>query len=211
VLVTLSGTHGTGKSTNAGKCYYLLNRRGLKFSYLRHQDLLDPLGFILRRAARILGFKSTTDLERREPVRVLSSAYLLLVYLPTLAFGIWARKLLGYSTIADRYLYDLIAGSWGNGVSVPLESLLVRMVPRPDVSFVLEADEKRILNDRPEHTLEYIMKEKRQYSKLVDVFQLKRVSTDDPPEVVWNRIVQEIESAVSENDHVGTIVQSDQL
>jgi len=211
VLVTLSGTHGTGKSTNAGKCYYLLNRRGLKFSYLRHQDLLDPLGFILRRAARILGFKSTTDLERREPVRVLSSAYLLLVYLPTLAFGIWARKLLGYSTIADRYLYDLIAGSWGNGVSVPLESLLVRMVPRPDVSFVLEADEKRILNDRPEHTLEYIMKEKRQYSKLVDVFQLKRVSTDDPPEVVWNRIVQEIESAVSENDHVGTIVQGDQL
>ena len=165
----------------------------------------------MRRAARILGFKSTTDLERREPVRVLSSAYLLLVYLPTLAFGIWARKLLGYSTIADRYLYDLIAGSWGNGVSVPLESLLVRMVPRPDVSFVLEADEKRILNDRPEHTLEYIMKEKRQYSKLVDVFQLKRVSTDDPPEVVWNRIVQEIESAVSENDHVGTIVQSDQL
>ncbi len=211
MLVTLSGTHGTGKSTNAGKCYYLLNRRGLKFSYLRHQDLLDPLGFILRRAARILGFKSTTDLERREPVRVLSSAYLLLVYLPTLAFGIWARKLLGYSTIADRYLYDLIAGSWGNGVSVPLESLLVRMVPRPDVSFVLEADEKRILNDRPEHTLEYIMKEKRQYSKLVDVFQLKRVSTDDPPEVVWNRIVQEIESAVSENDHVGTIVQGDQL
>ena len=209
--MTLSGTHGTGKSTNAGKCYYLLNRRGLKFSYLRHQDLLDPLGFILRRAARILGFKSTTDLERREPVRVLSSAYLLLVYLPTLAFGIWARKLLGYSTIADRYLYDLIAGSWGNGVSVPLESLLVRMVPRPDVSFVLEADEKRILNDRPEHTLEYIMNEKHQYSKLVDVFQLKRVSTDDPPEVVWNRIVQEIESAVSENDHVGTIVQSDQL
>ncbi len=187
------------------------NRRGLKFSYLRHQDLLDPLGFILRRASRILGFKSTTELERREPVRVLSSAYLLFVYLPILAFGIWARKLLGYSTIADRYLYDLIAGSWGNGVSVPLESLLVRMVPRPDVSFVLEADEKRILNDRPEHTLEYIMKEKRQYSKLVDVFRLKRVSTDDPPEIVWNRIVREIESAVSENDHAGTSVQGDQL
>src|SRR2546428_8024825 len=211
VLVTLSGTHGTGKSTNAGKCYYLLNKQGLRFSYLRHQDLLDPLGFILRRAARILRFKSTTDFERIAPVRAISSAYYLFIYLPFLKGGIRARKLLGYSTVADRYLYDLIAGSWGNGVSVPLESLLVRMVPRPDVSFVLEADEKRILNDRPEHTLEYIMKEKRQYSKLVDVFQLKRVSTDDPPEIVWNKIVEEIESAVSENSHDGMIVPGAQL
>ena len=211
MLVTLSGTHGTGKSTNAGKCYYLLNRRGLKFSYLRHQDLLDPLGFILRRAARILGFKSATDLERREPVRVLSSTYLLFVYLPLLAVGVRARKLLGYSTIADRYVYDLIAGSWGNGVSVPSERLLVRMVPRPDVSFVLEADEKRILNDRPEHTLEYIMNEKHQYSRLVNVFRLKKVSTDDPPEVVWNKIVEEIESALSEKSHAGTIVPGAQL
>jgi len=48
--------------------------------------------------------------------------------------------------------------------------------------------------------------EKRQYRKLVDVFRLKRVSTDDPPEVVWNKIVEEIESAVSETSHNGTIV-----
>src|SRR2546425_9171749 len=129
VLVTLSGTHGTGKSTNAGKCYYLLNKQGLRFSYLRHQDLLDPLGFILRRAARILRFESTTDFERIAPVRVLSSAYYLFIYLPFLAGGIRIRKLLGYSTVADRYLYDLMAGSWGNGMKVPLEKLLLRMVP----------------------------------------------------------------------------------
>ena len=201
VLVTLSGTHGTGKSTNAGKCYYLLNKQGLRFSYLRHQDLLDPLGFILRRAARILRFKSTTDFERIAPVRVISSAYYLFIYLPFLAGGIGARKLLGYSTVADRYLYDLMAGSWGNGMNVPLEKLLLRTVPRPDVSFVFDADVKRILADRPEHTFEYIVNEKAQYSKLVSVFGLRRISTDNPPDAVWNRILHDIEAAFSQQDN----------
>src|SRR5256712_13627753 len=121
VLVTLSGTHGTGKSTNAGKCYYLLNKQGLRFSYLRHQDLLDPLGFILRRAARIVRFESTNNMERIAPVRVLSSAYYLFIYLPFLAGGIRIRKLLGYSTVADRDLYDRLPGPWGNGLTETLE------------------------------------------------------------------------------------------
>jgi thymidylate kinase len=198
--VTLSGTHGTGKSTNAGKCYYLLNKQGLRFSYLRHQDLLDPLGFILRRAARILRFKNTSSFERIAPVRVVSSTYYLFIYLPFLAGGIKLRRLLGYSTVADRYLYDLIAGSWGNGMSVPLEKLLLRIVPRPDVSFVFDADVKRILADRPEHTFEYIVNEKAQYGKLVSVFGLKRVSTDNPPEAVWNSILHDIEAAFSRDD-----------
>ena len=201
VLVTLSGTHGTGKSTNAGKCYYLLNKQGLRFSYLRHQDLLDPLGFILRRAARILRFRSTIDFERIAPVRAISSAYYLFIYLPLLTGGIRARKLLGYSTVADRYVYDLMAGSWGNGKSVPLEKLLLRILPKPDVSFVFDADVKRILADRPEHTFEYIVNEKAQYSKLVSVFGLKRISTDNPPDAVWSSILHDVEAAFAQQDH----------
>src|SRR5207245_10450037 len=108
LLVTLSGTHGTGKSTNAGKCYYLLNKQGLRFSYLRHQDLLDPLGFVLRRAGRVFGLKDTTDFEKMEPVRVLSSLYYLFVYLHFVAWGVTARKLRGYNTDADCYLYVIL-------------------------------------------------------------------------------------------------------
>ena len=200
VLVTMSGTHGTGKSTNAGRCYYLLNKHGLKFSYLRHQDLLDPFGFVLRRTARILHMR-TSDLERTDPARTAWSVYFLLVYLPLLVFGIRFRRLLGYSVVSDRYLYDMLVGFWENQKSAPLQKLLVKVIPRPDVSFVLEADEKRILADRPEHTLEYIMDEKRQYNKLVGAFGLKRISTNDPPETVWNNILREIEIAFSRDGH----------
>src|SRR5437867_6637801 len=91
LLVTLSGTHGTGKSTNAGRIYYLLNGSGRKFSYLRHQDLLDPFGFIVRRAARILHV-DVNYLERSTPVRILWSLYFLVIYCPILVGGIGLRR-----------------------------------------------------------------------------------------------------------------------
>src|SRR5215472_15544493 len=121
ILVTLSGTHGTGKSTNAGRCYYLLNKSGLKFSYLRHQDILDPFGFIMRRAARVLGYKNANDFERTRPVTILWSIYLLFIYLPILVGGIQLRKLLGYSVVSDRYVYDMLIGFWGDGVNIPVQ------------------------------------------------------------------------------------------
>src|SRR5713101_9031038 len=196
ILVTLSGTHGTGKSTNAGRCYYLLNRSGLKFSYLLHQDILDPFGFILRRTARLLHFKNPNDLERTRPVTFLWSIYILIIYIPILVGGIKLRKLLGYSVVSDRYLYDLLVGFRGDRVSIPIERLLIWVLPHPDVSFVLDAEESRILGDRPEHTPEYIRMEKRLYDIVAAQFRLMRVSTNDPPSVVWSKMLREIRSAL---------------
>ncbi len=197
ILVTLSGTHGSGKSTNAGRCYYLLNEAGMKFSYLRHQDIIDPFGFVLRRTARILGFRNAGDLERTRPVGVLWSLYILFVYVPILVVGIKLRRILGYSVVSDRYLYDLLVGFWEDRITVHVEHLLVWLLPHPDVSFVLDADETRILAARPEHTAEYIRLEKRLYEEAAERFGLKRIYTDDPPPVVWARLFTEIRSALA--------------
>jgi thymidylate kinase len=193
VLVTLSGTHGTGKSTNAGRVYYLLNGSGRKFSYLRHQDLLDPFGFIVRRMARILRV-DVNYIEATAPVRLLWSLYFLFIYYPLLAGGIALRRRVGYSVVSDRYLYDLIVGFWGVNQRVPIEHLLVWVLPHPDVSFVFEADDKRILQDRPEHTAEFIRNEKRLYNDLADQLHLTKISTSESKHAVWQRVVSEIES-----------------
>ena len=193
ILVTLSGTHGSGKSTNAGRVYYDLNDAGRKFSYLRHQDLLDPFGFIVRRSARILHVDAIA-LEKTTPVRTLWSLYFLFIYLPLLAGGIRLRQVLGYNVVTDRYIYDLIVGFWGNHTRMPLERLLVWMLPKPDVSFVFEAETSRILMDRPEHSGEFILNEKLLYNKLADHFGLKRISTSESRQAVWNRVSADIES-----------------
>jgi thymidylate kinase len=197
VLVTLSGTHGTGKSTNAGMCYFLLKGEGMRFSYIRHQALLEPFGFVLRRLARILGFRKVTDLERTKPVRFSWSVYILLIYIPVLAGGIKLRRLLGYSVVSDRYLYDLLVGFSGDGIAVPVGNLLPRLLPSPDVSFVLDADEGRILASRPEHTAEFIHKERGLYEEAASRFGLKKIRTDEPPGVVWARLLAEIRSVMS--------------
>jgi len=193
ILVTLSGTHGSGKSTNAGRVYYLLNTSKRRFSYLRHQDLLDPFGFICRRTARILHI-DVNDLEGMKPVRLLWSFYLLFIYYPLLAGGIGIRRRLGYNVVTDRYLYDLIVGFWDTHRRVPVERLLIWILPRPDVSFVFDADEKRILTDRPEHSAEFIRQEKQLYDMLAGHFSLTRISTTQSPQAVWSRIIGEIEA-----------------
>ena len=196
ILVTLSGTHGTGKSTNAGRCYYLLNGSGHKFSYLRHQDILDPFGFIVRRAARILGV-SPIYLDKTRPVRVLWGLYIILIYCPILVGGIRLRRLFGYSVVCDRYVYDTLVGFRDNGVRVPLEAILIRLVPKADVSFILDAPEDRIYRNRPEHSESFIQKEKWFYNRVAEHFHLQRVATSDPPPVVWARLVQEIDDVLN--------------
>lgn len=195
VLVTLSGTHGTGKSTNAGQCYYLLNREGFSFSYLRHQDILDPFGFVVRRAARVIGM-SENELQSRRPVRVLWSLYLLFIYFPILAGGVVLRKVMGYSVVCDRYIYDTMVGFRDYGVTIPVEGLLLRLVPTPDISFVLEAPDDRILSNRPEHSAEFISKEKLLYAQLAHHFHLHRVNTAGSRAVVWLTIIGEVEAAM---------------
>jgi len=193
ILLTLSGTHGSGKSTNAGKCYYLLNRSGYKFSYIRHQDLLDPFGFIVRRTARILHVEPS-KLESLRPTRVAWSFYLLFIYCPILVGGIRLRHLLGYSVVSDRYLFDLMVGFRDNGMTVPSELLLMRLLPRPDISFVFDAPEKRILMDRPEHTAEFIRKEQFLYRQIAEEFHLIKVDTSDPASIVWNHLLVQIKT-----------------
>jgi len=127
---------------------------------------------------------------------ILWSAYLLFVYIPILVGGIKIRKLLGYSIVSDRYLYDLLVGFWGDRVSIPVLRLIVWVLPKPDVSFVLDAPEARILGDRPEHTAAYIRMERRLYDNVADHFKLKRVSTNQKPAQVWEAMRTEIRSAL---------------
>jgi hypothetical protein len=123
---------------------------------------------------------------------------LIYIYCPILIGGVRLRRLLGYSTVCDRYVYDLIVAFRDNDMSVPSESLLLRLIPRPDASFVMDAPEQRILADRPEHTAEFIRKEKWLYLKLVDDFKLTKINTSDAPSIVWDKITAQVKIALGE-------------
>jgi thymidylate kinase len=191
LLITLSGTHGTGKSTTAGSCYYYLNGIGSKLSYIRHQDILIPFGFIIKRGAQLLRLHAT-ELERMKPFRILWEIYILLIYVPILGGGIRIRNALGYSVLCDRYVYDLIVTFRGKDIAPPFETLLPRLLPRPSISFVLDAPTDRILKHRPEHTQDFVEREQLLYLQLSNHFQLNKIDAREPASVVGRKILAQI-------------------
>ncbi len=150
--------------------------------------------FGMKIGARLLGYQTTGDFERMRPGVIIWSIYIILVYIPFLVIGIHLRKMLRYSVISDRYLYDLIVGLQEDGVELPIERLFVWVVPRPDIAFLLEANESRILERRRENTAGQIAKEKKLYSQVGVRFGLWKISTDRPPVEVWENMLRAIEA-----------------
>lgn len=137
-------------------------------------------------------------LEGTVPVRMLWSIYFMFIYYPILAGGIAIRRRLGYNVVTDRYVYDLIVGFWGVRKRVPLEHLLIWLLPHPDLSFVFSADEDRILADRPEHSIEFIRNEMQIYDSLAAQFRLTKISTRESKQIVWQQVAESIEQCMSE-------------
>src|SRR5712692_6121071 len=201
MLITLSGTHGTGKSTTAGACCYYLNRLGWKQAYIRQVDLLIPFGFVIKRGSQALHLQPT-ELERMKPFRILWAVYILLIYLPFLRAGISFRHIMGYSVLCDRYIYDLIVTFRGKDIVTPLENLLPSLLPRPTISFVLDAPTDRILKYRPEHTRDLIEKEQWLYRQLSNRFHLRRIDASSSATVVGRKILSQITSLAKETSEI---------
>jgi thymidylate kinase len=208
MLITLSGTHGTGKSTTAGACRYYLNRLGWKQAYIRQVDLLIPFGFVIKRGSQLLHVQPT-ELERMKPFRILWAVYILLIYLPFLRAGISFRHVLGYSVLCDRYIYDLIVTFRGKDIVTPFENLLPSLLPRPTISFVLDAPTDRILKYRPEHTRDLIEKEQRLYRQLTNRFHLRRIDASASATVVGKTILSQITSIVKQPAEIGPVMISE--
>jgi hypothetical protein len=92
-----------------------------------------------------------------------------------------------------------MVGFRDNGMTVPSELLLMRLLPHPDISFVFDAPEQRILMDRPEHTAEFIRKEQFLYRQLAEEFHLIKVDTSDPASIVWNHLLVQIKTVFEDS------------
>jgi thymidylate kinase len=141
-----------------------------------------------------------------KPFWILWAAYILLVYLPFLRAGIGLRHLLGYSVLCDRYIYDLIVTFRGKDIVTPFENLLPRLLPRPTISFVLDAPTDRIMKYRPEHTRDLIEKEQKLYLLLSNRFHLRRIDTSFPTNVVGKKILTQITLLVKGTTEIGPVL-----
>lgn len=188
ILISFSGIDGAGKSTQIENLSSELLRAGLTVQTITFWDdiaqlkfLREEVGHKVFRGDRGVGSPEAPIVRRDKNVRTpLVTIFRLGVYLLD-AFSLRirafrARRSGAHVVIFDRYLYDELANLDLHRTFFRLYVLaLLRLIPKPDVPFLLDADPSAAFARKPEYPLEFLHSNRAAYLQLASSVQGIRV------------------------------------
>jgi thymidylate kinase len=196
LLISFSGIDGAGKSTQIEKLRRDLKCQGISVHQLRFWHDVAVLsrfraGFSRRVFASDGRIGSTERPARRRDKNVQNRALLLarsaLYFFDVLSLR-WAltkaRRDTAAVVVFDRYIYDQLA-------VLPLRSrwarqyarLLLKIAPRPDLAYLLDAVPEIALARKPEYPLAFMRHYRFSYLKLHEFAELRLIAPGDVDEV----------------------------
>lgn len=214
-LVSFSGVDGSGKTTQIEALLAWLRDAGLRVHVLRFWDDIAVFGRMRETMSRTL-FKSEKGIgspdrpvQRRDKnVRAwyMTAARLYLYFLDAarLAFVIATTSRKDADVVIfDRFLYDELANlDLGNPGARAYARLLLRLVPRSDVAFLLDADPVQARARKPEYPLDFIRGNRAAYLTLVKltdgVTVIEPLAAEDVTRVVLRSVSSALSRPVSE-------------
>src|SRR5580765_3531489 len=179
LLVTFSGVDGSGKTTQIEALLAWLREAGLQVRVLRFWDDIAVLGRMRETMSHTL-FKSEKGIgspgkpvQRRDKnVRgwYMTASRMYLYFLDAvrlaLAMATTSRKNPDV-VVFDRFLYDELANlDLSTRLAQEYARLLLRVIPRPDVAFVLDVDPVQARARKPEYPLYFIHSNRAAYLTL---------------------------------------------
>jgi hypothetical protein len=94
--------------------------------------------------------------------------------------------------IFDRYLYDELANlSLNNRIMRVYARFLLKIVPRPDIGYVLDADPVQARQRKPEYPIEFLRQNRASYLALSEVVSDMTVIAPLPVEEVRQRVLEQ--------------------
>ena len=196
VLLSFSGMDGSGKSTQIDHLCNQLIDAGLPFVRLAFWD--NVVAFPRWRAGFSHKFLKSdggigapgkpvnrNDKNNRAWYLILARSALFVFDALNLRRVVAKTKAEGARIIVfDRYIFDQLA-------TLPLEHplartyarVIIKLVPRPDVAYLLDADPQAARERKPEYPLDFLYKYRRSYRSLRDIAGLTLIEARSEEEV----------------------------
>lgn len=168
-FVSFSGMDGAGKSTQIHNLRTRLAEAGLKVSLVTFWDDVARLtrfrevsSHTLFKGDKGVGSPEAPIVRRDKNVRsgAMTAVRYFIYFVDAVSLRLVVKKALRSDAdfvIFDRYAYDELANlNLGNPIARAYARMIMKLVPRPDVSYVLDADPEQAFARKPEYPLEFL-------------------------------------------------------
>jgi thymidylate kinase len=183
-IVTFSGIDGAGKSTQIQSLQRGLEKAGLHVKLVafwedvaRLKRIREGAGHSIFKGDKGVGSPSAPINRRDKNVRSLPMSMVRVVLYLVDAVSTWfaVKKALRADAdlvIFDRYIYDELANlSLSNPLLRTYARLILKLIPSPDIGYLLDADPMQARARKPEYPLDFLVINRQSYlglSKMVD-------------------------------------------
>ena len=194
VFISFSGIDGAGKSTQIQNLVDHLTDAGLTVSITTFWDdvvalknLREGVGHKVFKGDKGVGSPEAPIQRKDKNVRtpMITLSRLALYFLDALSLRRVARhaRTSGVDVVIfDRYMFDELANlDLQNPFMRFYMRLILKVIPRPEISFVLDADPEKAFARKPEYPLEFLHSNRRAY---LDLAQLLGGMTIVPPSTI---------------------------
>ena len=214
-LVSFSGIDGAGKSTQIEALRSRLEQDHRRVQLVRFWDdiarltwLRENTGHTVFKGDKGIGSPDAPINRRDKNVRSwpMTAVRLVIYFVDAISVRIAVRKALRSGAdlvIFDRYIYDELA-------NLPLIRAYVRLVmilsPRPDISYLLDADPENARARKPEYPLEFLHTNRQAYLTLSEMLGGITVIAPMPIQQVTHALLAHAQAQLSFGaQRVGTI------
>ena len=181
-FVSFSGMDGAGKSTQIEALCARLTESGLRVHSIRFWDdiarltrIREATGHSIFKGDKGVGTPSAPINRRDKNVRSwpMTGVRLFIYFIDAISVRIAVEKALRSGSdlvIFDRYIYDELANlTLRNPVIRAYIRLIMKIVPRPQISYLLDADPVMARARKPEYPLEFLYTNRQSYLALSDL------------------------------------------